>query len=79
MKKEFAITIAMLFLCLFVNIKAQQVNTEWVINNFTGFPVGVMIGIDNNDNVFVAGHSGDFTKIITTKYDTDGNVTRSTT
>jgi hypothetical protein len=74
MKKEIAITIAMLFLCLFVNIKAQQVNTEWVINNFTGFPVGVMIGIDNNDNVFVAGHSGDFTKIITTKYDTDGNV-----
>ena len=74
MKKSFAITIAIIFLCLFVNINAQQVNTEWVINNFTGFPVGVMIGLDNNGNVFVTGHSGDFTKIITTKYDTDGNV-----
>jgi hypothetical protein len=33
-----------------------------------------MIGLDNNENVFVAGQSGDNTKIITTKYDTDGNV-----
>jgi len=74
MKKCFTITVAILFLYLFINTNAQQVNTEWVINNFTGYPVGVMIGLDNNDNVFVTGHSGDFTKIITTKYDTDGNV-----
>jgi len=45
-----------------------------VINNFTGFPVGVMIGLDNNENVFVAGQSGDHTKIIITKYDTNGNL-----
>ncbi len=53
---------------------AQQVTTDWVINNFTGFPVGVMIGLDNNENVFVTGQAGDHSKIITTKYDTDGNV-----
>lgn len=53
---------------------AQQVTTQWVLNNFSGFPVGVMIGLDNNENVFVAGHSGDFTKIITTKYDLYGNL-----
>jgi len=74
MKKSFAITVAIIFLCLFVNINAQQVNTEWVINNFTGFPVGVMIGLDNDGNVLVAGQSGDNTKIIITKYNTDGNV-----
>jgi hypothetical protein len=74
MKKSFAITIAIMFLFLFINTSAQQINTEWVINNFTGFPVGVMIGLDNNENVFVVGQSGDHTKIITTKYDTDGNV-----
>jgi hypothetical protein len=59
---------------LSMNTKAQQVTTEWVINNFTGYPVGVMIGLDNEDNVFVTGHAGDFTKIITTKYDKDGNL-----
>jgi len=74
MKKVFTITITIIFLCLLTSIKAQQVNTDWVINNFTGYPVGVMIGLDNNNNVFVAGHSGDFANIITTKYDTDGNL-----
>jgi hypothetical protein len=74
MKKIFTISIAAILLCLFTNINAQQVATEWVINNFPGFPVGVMIGLDNNDNVFAAGHSGDFANIITTKYDTDGNL-----
>ncbi len=74
MRKSFAITIAIMLLSFCINTNAQQVNTEWVINNFTGYPVGVMIGLDNNDNVFVAGHSGDFTKIITTKYDTNGNL-----
>ena len=70
MKKSFAITTAIIFLFLFIITNAQQVTTEWVINNFSGFPVGTMIGLDNNDNVFVTGHSGDFTKMITTKYDT---------
>ena len=74
MKKVFTIAITIIFLCLLTGINAQQVNTDWVINNFTGYPVGVMVGLDNNDDVFAAGHSGDFTKIITTKYDTDGNV-----
>jgi len=74
MKKSFANTIAIMFVCQFINTNAQQVVTEWVINNFTGFPVGVMIGLDNNDNVFVAGHSGDFNNTITSKYDTDGNL-----
>ena len=74
MKKVFTITITIIFLCLLTSIKAQQVNTDWVINNFAGYPVGVMIGLDNNNNVFVAGHSGDFANIITTKYDTDGNL-----
>ena len=74
MNKRTTSAAATLFLSLFINIAAQQVTTEWVINNFTGYPVGVMIGLDNSNNVFVAGHSGDFTKIITTKYDTDGNV-----
>ncbi len=74
MKNRFAINVTFMFLYLFMNVTAQQVNTEWVINNFTGFPVGVMIALDNNDNIFVTGHSGDFTKIITTKYDTDGIV-----
>ncbi len=55
-------------------INAQQVNTEWVINNFDGFPVGVMIGLDNSENVFVSGQSGDNTRIITAKYDTSGNL-----
>jgi hypothetical protein len=72
MKKILA---AQIVIIVFANfIYAQQVNTEWVINNFPGFPVGVMIGLDANDNVFVTGHSGDFTKIITTKYDQDGNL-----
>jgi len=71
MKKIIAAQIVMIVFVNFIN--AQQVNTEWVINNFSGFPVGVMIGLDTNDNVFVAGQSGDFTQIITTKYDQDGN------
>ena len=54
--------------------RAQQVTTEWVVNNFSGFPVGVMIGVDNDNNIIAAGHAGDFTKIITTKYDTNGNL-----
>jgi len=74
MKKIFTMTIILILVCLFNRVNAQQVNTEWVINNFNGFPVGVMIGLDNNDNVFVTGQSGDHTKIITTKYDTNGNV-----
>jgi len=57
-----------------IRIYAQQVTTEWVLNNFTGFPVGVMLVLDHNNNVIVTGHSGDHTKIITTKYDTDGNL-----
>lgn len=72
MKKILA---AQVVIIVFANfIYAQQVNTEWVINNFPGFPVGVMIGLDANDNVFVTGHSGDFTNIVTTKYDQDGNL-----
>lgn len=72
MKKILA---AQIVIIVFANfIYAQQVNTEWVINNFPGFPVGAMIGLDANDNVFVTGHSGDFTNIITTKYDQDGNL-----
>src|SRR3990172_11457851 len=74
MKKVFTIVITIIFSCLLTSINAEEVNTEWVINNFPGFPVGVMIGLDNNDNVFVTGHSGDFTNIITSKYDTDGNL-----
>ena len=63
MKKVFTITTAMIFLCLLTSINAQQVATEWVINNFPGFPVGVMIGLDNDDNVFAAGQSGNQDKI----------------
>jgi hypothetical protein len=74
MKKVFAITLTTIFLLQFTNIKAQQVTTEWVINNFTGYPVGVMIGLDNNDNVFVTGQSGDYARIITTKYNTAGTL-----
>lgn len=55
-------------------INAQQVTTEWVLNNFNGFPVGTMICVDQNENIFVTGHAGDHTKIITTKYDTSGNL-----
>jgi len=74
MKKVFVIGIAIMLLCFITNDNAQQVNTEWVINNFTGYPVGVMMGLDNNGNVVVTGHSGDFTNIITTKYDMEGNI-----
>jgi len=74
MRKAFAVTIAVIFLSYFTKINAQQVTTEWAIHNFNGYPVGVMIGLDNEDNVFVAGHAGDHTKIITTKYNTYGNL-----
>jgi len=74
MKKGIAIIAIIIFFSHYMNIKAQQVTTEWVINNFNGFPVGVMIGLDNNNNVLVTGHLGDHTKIITTKYDTDGTL-----
>lgn len=74
MKNIFTVTAAIMLLCCFMNTNAQEVTTEWVINNFTGYPVGVMIGLDNEDNIFVAGYAGDHTKIITTKYDTDGNI-----
>jgi len=74
MKKVFSITLATIFLYQFTNIHAQQVTTEWVINNFPDYPVGVMIGLDNNNNVIVTGQSGDHTKIITTKYNTNGNL-----
>lgn len=53
---------------------AQEVTTEWVLNDFNGYPVGVMTGLDHDDNVFVTGHAGDFTSIITSKFDTDGNL-----
>jgi hypothetical protein len=74
MKKSSTIIMTILFSIICISITAQQVNTEWVINNFTGYPAGVMIGLDSSQNVFVTGQSGDHTKIITTKYDTDGNV-----
>ncbi len=57
-----------------INLTAQTVTTDWVVNNFSGFPVGVMIGLDHSDNVFVTGQSGDHTRIITKKYDTNGNL-----
>jgi hypothetical protein len=63
-----------MFLGQLMNVSAQQVTTEWAINNYPGYPVGVMIGLDNSDNIFVTGQSGDHTKIITTKYNTDGSV-----
>jgi len=74
MYKRIVLASAAFLICFYINIVAQQVTTDWVINNFNGYPVGVMIGLDNGNNVFVTGHSGDFTKIITTKYDTDGTV-----
>ena len=74
MKKVFIIYITVIFVHLISKTNAQQVTTEWVLNNFNGFPVGVMVGLDSNDNVFVTGHAGDFSKIITTKYDTNGNL-----
>lgn len=57
-----------------VRLNAQHVATEWVINNFPGFPVGVMLVLDQNNNAIVTGQSGDHTKIITTKYDANGNL-----
>jgi hypothetical protein len=75
MKKLFKIKSAILLLFLTVHhLNAQQVTTEWAINNFPGFPVGVMLVLDQNNNVIVTGQSGDHTKIITTKYDTGGNL-----
>ena len=74
MKTRIALATTALLLYLSINISAQQVTTDWVINNFNGYPVGVMIGLDNAGNILVTGHAGDFTKIITTKYDTNGNV-----
>lgn len=68
------LSITFLFFCFVIRLNAQQVTTEWVINNFTGYPVGVMIVLDQNNNVIVTGQSGDHTKIITTKYDTEGNL-----
>ena len=74
MYKRIVLTTTALLFCIFNNIIGQQVTTDWVINNFNGYPVGVMIGLDNTGNIFVTGHAGDFTNIITTKYDTNGNV-----
>lgn len=74
MKKLITICIIFLIFPFVIKISAQPVTTEWVLNNFTGFPVGVMLVLDHNNNVIVTGHSGDHTKIITTKYDTDGNL-----
>jgi hypothetical protein len=74
MSKRSAVIIGGFFLSFSFNIYTQQVTTEWVINNFNGYPVGVMVGADKYDNIFVTGHAGDFTKIITTKYDKNGTV-----
>lgn len=72
MKKTFiALTVLIIFI-KFTN--AQQVTTEWVLNNFNGFPVGSMIGIDQNEMIFVTGHDGNHSKIITSKFDTEGNL-----
>ncbi|MBK7447413.1 MAG: hypothetical protein IPJ45_15625 [Ignavibacteria bacterium] len=48
-----------------VSLNAQAVTTDWVVNNFPGIPVGVMTGLDQNDNVLVTGQSGDHNRIIT--------------
>ncbi|MDH3267509.1 MAG: T9SS type A sorting domain-containing protein [Ignavibacteria bacterium] len=74
MNRIIVATIVVLFGYHFQFTESQQVTTEWVLNIFNGFPVGVMIGIDNDDNIVVTGHAGDFTKIITTKYDTNGTL-----
>jgi len=74
MKKLINATIVLILFFNITGINAQQVNTEWVVNNFTGYPVGVMIGLDNNNNVLVTGHSGDFSQIITRKYSTSGTL-----
>lgn len=74
MRKFIFIIVATILVYHFQFTNAQQVTTEWVINNFNGYPVGVMIGLDNNDNVFVTGHAGDHSKIITSKYDSNGNL-----
>ena len=74
MKRLIIISIIFLIFPFAIRIYAQQVTTEWILNNFTGYPVGVMLVLDHNNNVIVTGHSGDHTKIITTKYDTDGNL-----
>jgi len=74
MKKSDLIFIVNIFFSLVIQLNAQQVTTEWVVNNFTGFPVGVMLVLDQNNNVLVTGQSGDHTKIITTKYDADRNL-----
>jgi hypothetical protein len=64
----------LIFLLCVTGLQAQQVTTQWVINNFTGYPIGVMIGLDNSGNVIVTGHAGDNSKIITTKYSPQGNL-----
>jgi len=74
MKKLTLLIIVTVFFSPLIQLKAQQVTTEWAINNFTGFPVGVMLVLDQNNNVIVTGQSGDHTKIITTKYDADRNL-----
>ena len=74
MKKLIVIITAIIFSSVALHLNAQQVTTEWVINNFTGYPVGVMLVLDQNNNVIVTGQSGDHTKIITTKFSTNGNL-----
>ncbi len=69
------ILVAKFLMAIFVgHVNAQQVTTDWVINSFNGYPVGVMIGIDHNDDIIVTGHAGDHSKIITSKFDSNGNL-----
>ncbi len=74
MKTKFQFVLTILILVCNIRLNAQQVNTEWVINNIPGYPVGVMIGLDNSGNVIVTGHAGDHSNIITTKYSPQGNL-----
>lgn len=74
MKKSKLVLVVVVFFTFIVHLNAQQITTDWVMNNFTGFPVGVMLVLDQNNNVIVTGQAGDHSSIITTKYDTDGNL-----
>ncbi len=74
MKKLNVVIISILFFVALNNLIAQNVTTEWVLNTFPGFPVGVMLVLDQDNNVIVTGQSGDHNKIITTKYSTYGNI-----